>query len=98
MRNIYDSPSDYGLTLIDDIDFAGSWEFDITAIYRDETGRLCYLEDSGCSCPVPFEDVTPDDLVYVSAAELQAHLESKSGGYREDRSAEIADLMLKVTS
>ena len=33
------------------------YEFHILSVWRDErTGHLYYAEDSGCSCPTPFED------------------------------------------
>lgn len=39
------------------------YEFDMTCVYRQKsTGRLFYAEDSGCSCPTPFQNATEDDL------------------------------------
>ncbi len=40
-----------------------SYQFDMTRVYLHKpTGELYYAEDSGCSCPSPFEDTTTDDL------------------------------------
>ena len=40
-----------------------SWEFDLTAVFESkETGMLFYAEDSGCSCPIPFEEMSFDYL------------------------------------
>lgn len=39
------------------------YSFDLTRVYRHtETGELFYAEDSGCSCPSPFEETTEEDL------------------------------------
>lgn len=105
--NIYDKPEDFGLTLIDDIDFSsGAYEFDITAVWRrDADGALVYADDSGCSCPSPFEGEGVNDLIVATPAELQAHLEQRARGAHTDYSDErdqwamqIANLMGLVIS
>jgi hypothetical protein len=53
--NPYYHPEDLGLTPIDSIDDAGSYEFHILAFWRHTDGRCFYASDSGCSCPTPFE-------------------------------------------
>lgn len=56
-ENPYYNPGACGLKLIDSIDFADSYEFDIVAVWEDiETGQRYYASDTGCSCPTPFED------------------------------------------
>ena len=64
--NVYYSPEASGLTIFDSIDTAGSYEFDIFLILMDENKNLYYCKDSGCSCPVPFEDVTNVDEITLS--------------------------------
>lgn len=40
------------------IDTAGDWEFDTVIILKDpDTGKYFAGHDSGCSCPIPFEDM-----------------------------------------
>lgn len=40
-----------------------SYQFDMTRVYQHKTtGELFYAEDSGCSCPCPFEDTQVKDL------------------------------------
>lgn len=98
------SPEKYGLELVGQVEWSsGYYEFDTTAVLKNADGRFCYAEDSGCSCPTPFGGQGEGDLTWVTPQELQAHLESRnkenSTEYREvSRDAEIADLMLKVTS
>lgn len=57
-HNPYYSPEKCGLTVIDSIDTAGSYEFDMIVVWRkDDDNTLWYATDSGCSCPTPFYDV-----------------------------------------
>ena len=42
-----------------------SWEYDMTEVYRRKDGALFYAEDSGCSCPIPFEFTTEADLTPI---------------------------------
>lgn len=40
------------------VDTAGDWEFDTVIILKDpDTGKYFAGHDSGCSCPIPFEDM-----------------------------------------
>ncbi|MFB6726807.1 hypothetical protein ACFCV3_41950 [Kribbella sp. NPDC056345] len=80
------SPEDHGLTLVGELDFSsGSYEFDYTAVWIDAEGNLKWADDSGCSCPSPFEDHTPESLEHGPVDRLRDHLESRYrdqyGGY-----------------
>ena len=44
-----------------------SWEYDMTEVYRRKDGALFYAEDSGCSCPTPFEFTTEADLTPIKS-------------------------------
>lgn len=54
-HNIYNKPERFGLELKASVDFGGSWEFDIFALFQDDDGCWFMAHDSGCSCPSPFE-------------------------------------------
>lgn len=56
----YYDPEHFGLEPVATIDFSdGYYQFDYLAVWREkETGRLFYAEDSGCSCPSPFEGIS----------------------------------------
>ncbi len=74
----YYSPEKFGLTTIGEIDFSdGCYQFDLTVVWRNASGQLFYGDDSGCSCPSPFERQGLDDLTASSFADLQAHLEKR---------------------
>ena len=101
--NIYSNPENFGLTLINEIDFSsGSYEFDITAVWRrNSDGALVYADDAGCSCPGWFEGQTEKDVTTTTPADLQAHLEQRAkaayADYSDDRWAmQIANLMALV--
>ena len=58
--DIYYQPEEFGLELIGTYSHPDlSWEFEMVIVLRHkETGDLYWAQDSGCSCPSPFEDFT----------------------------------------
>ena len=57
-NNPYYSPELCNLEIFDSVDTAGSYEFDIFAIWKKvDDNTLWYASDSGCSCPTPFENI-----------------------------------------
>ena len=72
-----------GLESLAEIELSGgSWEFDLLGIWKGEDGY--YLgTDSGCSCPIPFENYQRESLT-GPLTRVQAVEESNSlagGGY-----------------
>lgn len=58
MSNIYYSPQDFGLEIVGDIEKSdGCYQFDLTVVWKQARGKYWIGQDSGCSCPSPFEDV-----------------------------------------
>lgn len=59
-NNVFDNPEKHGLTVVATIEAENlSYEFDIIAVWKHtETGKLYWAYDSGCSCPLPFENFT----------------------------------------
>jgi hypothetical protein len=61
--NIYYSPEKFGLKVVLDVDKSdGCYQFDQFVIWEGYGGRYYWGEDSGCSCPSPFEDAGLDTL------------------------------------
>jgi hypothetical protein len=83
-KNAYSNPADLGLEIVGEAsDSEASYSFDIFIVFRDHAGVLYYAEDSGCSCPSPFEDyVRLSDLTRATIAEIHAALDEWA---REDR-------------
>ena len=52
-----------GWSLFDAVDvYDESYEFHLVAVWKDPDGKLYGAADSGCSCPTPFADLTPDGM------------------------------------
>lgn len=56
-NNVYYYPENVGLEVVGHLDEDGlDYEFHILGVWRTSNGSIVWAEDSGCSCPVPFED------------------------------------------
>ena len=56
-ENPYYYPEKCGLEIFESIDTAGSYEYDMFVIWKKlDDGTLWWDSDSGCSCPVPFDN------------------------------------------
>lgn len=55
-KNVYSSPENCGLSLVTTIDEPGlSYQYNTFLIVKhNDSGRIYYAMDSGCSCPIPF--------------------------------------------
>jgi hypothetical protein len=65
--DLYYSPEKLGLATIGEVEWGdGCYSFDLTVVWRDvETGVLYFADDSGCSCPSPYEDTGRDSLTLI---------------------------------
>jgi hypothetical protein len=98
-HNIYSSPEAFGLRTIGEAEFSdGSYQFDRTVVWKDvETGAFYFADDSGCSCPVPFDDIGRADITKIERLQdLIDHLERRKAEsyryvdeYNTDATAEI---------
>ncbi|AVD99346.1 hypothetical protein SEA_BILLNYE_174 [Streptomyces phage BillNye] len=97
--NPYYDPSKFGLELVDSIEWDGeSYEFNMTAVWKAKRGEYYIGDDSGCSCPAPFENVEkleeldgPHNKRGLESAlryrlKQNARDESETSGYRYGRS------------
>lgn len=68
--NIYSDPEKFGLKTVGTIDWREpNYSFDMTVVWVDKSKRLFWSDDSGCSCPIPFEY---DDLSNISTGSITA--------------------------
>ena len=99
-EDVYSSPQKLGLDYIGDVEWDDEpYQFNMTAVWRDpQTGQIYWADDSGCSCPSPFEDVkSRDDLTAGTADELDAYLKWQLEHARYSEAAgRVADLMLRT--
>jgi len=79
MYNLYSSPEKHGLTTVGEIEWGyGDYSFDLTVVWKTADGKFLYAEDSGCSCPSPFDETALVDLRPVeSLAEFKVYLETQ---------------------
>lgn len=95
----YSAPEKHGLTMLGEVDWDDEpYQFDMTAVWRDADGGLYWADDSGCSCPSPFEDLTSiSDLTKGTFHELATHLDSRKADSRsDDAAAGVVDLLSRV--
>jgi len=54
-NNPYYSASEMGLEMVQFERSSGSYEFDTLVFWATQDGQIYTAQDSGCSCPTPFE-------------------------------------------
>jgi hypothetical protein len=100
--NIYYDPEKFGLVTIGEIDWSdGCYQFDLTVVWKRESdGRFVYADDSGCSCPAPFESTGIDEVTALRKRgglkdfkEYCAKRQADSAYGGENREAEVAALL-----
>jgi hypothetical protein len=77
---LYYNPEKFHLTPVGEIEWgSGHYEFDLTVVWQHEDGTFYWAEDSGCSCPTPFEEFTKvaDLNPLTSLSEFANHLDDK---------------------
>lgn len=86
MTNLFDYKMPVGLAYLGEISWDdGCYQFDLTAVwYSIDMGQLYYADDSGCSCPSPFENIsTVEQLIECTLSELKEHLNNQLKHSRE---------------
>ncbi len=96
MANAYYNPGELGLEIVAEIEYSdGSHQFDTRVVWRKvETGELFTARDSGCSCPIPFEDygsVESLEKFNFDSLRNEALGEAKSGYYRGESVTDFID-------
>lgn len=105
--NIYYDPEKFGLATVGEVEWSdGCYQFDLTVVWRDvATGALFFADDSGCSCPSPYQDTGRDDLKPITRTQvLIDHLAARAKDrefYESDESmqrisGDIGALVVKV--
>lgn len=100
-NNPYSTPDKYGLTTVGQVEWSEPcYDFDLTVVWWTEDGRLYWADDSGCSCPSPFEDFTKlDELTTGTVFDLSAHLERRRGETNDGGAyagPQIVDLLARI--
>lgn len=88
--SLYFHPEAFGLQTIVSENISEPYEFDLFVLWQHENGQYFCAWDSGCSCPLPFEDVrSTDDLHLVKDA---VHLDTLIDGWLGEKSCDLERL------
>lgn len=96
----YHQPGMFDLTTVGEIDWDNEcYQFNMTVVWAGKDGTVYWADDSGCSCPSPFEDINSlDDLSKGTKWDALAHLQSQGEGNRRVDAGEYAALCAKVAA
>ena len=101
---MYYDPKDYGLELVGDAEEEDQcYSFCIFAVWKDAEGTLYWGDDSGCSCPSPFEDyASKNDLNNGTVQDVHNALDTWvnqwDGEYTRRREGPAAELHAKLAA
>lgn len=104
----YYNPEHFGLELVGSIEWVGeSYEFNMTAVWKESRGKYYIADDSGCSCPSPFEDYTKKEeldgpmnkrsLESALRYRLKERTDSRYGRSLAELEKDIRDLLARLT-
>jgi hypothetical protein len=99
--NPYYSPEKFGLEIVGEAELSvPNYDFDMLVVWKDADGTLYYAQDSGCSCPSPFEDYNSVDDLHklTSVDELQEYAKDYDGEIHQEsyRNNQVTELIAKV--
>lgn len=108
MSTVYAQPEKFGLTTVGEIEWSEpDYSFDLTVVWRAGDGTLYWGDDSGCSCPSPYEDVESlGDLSTGSFFDFAEHVnarlaEMRSAAYASDLAyaePRVVELLMRLRS
>ena len=89
MSSILYDPAQYGVEIVASLDPEDAYQFHTLLVVKSiETGELYAAFDSGCSCPMPFEDTKfPSDFVHIRElrdldAQINEHFSTDSDQWK----------------
>lgn len=91
------NPESWGLRIIGEIELSElDYSFNTLIIWKRQDGKVFYAQDSGCSCPTPFEDFHSfSQMIEVTKESLNTLRDTlRSSNYAMNHGAQ--DLMYKV--
>jgi hypothetical protein len=83
--NPYYHPDKYDLTILGEVQWGEpSYDFDLTVVWQGSDGQLYMADDSGCSCPSPFEETSFESLQRVTKHEALEYLTNRGKAGDDD--------------
>jgi hypothetical protein len=86
MQNIYYNPENFGLEVVAEIEYSSGcyYGFDTRVVWKQRGSDKCFTaRDSGCSCPIPFEDYHMGNIEPLNFQDLRQEVNdelTKKGG------------------
>lgn len=84
--DVYYQPEYFDLEIVGTLELAEPcWSFDMFAVFKHADGRTFWAQDSGCSCPSPFENYNSLESLneFSNVSELRSEI---INGYSWDSS------------
>lgn len=93
--DIYYRPESHGVTCVGQVEWGSHHWFDLTAVWVDADKRLYWADDTGCSCPMPFDYVKSlEDLQTGTLQQLAEHLRERQAHSRKSSAnADVVELL-----
>lgn len=87
-----------GLSVVVNLDENEAYQFNILYVVKDNrTGDIYAANDSGCSCPIPFENHKfPDDYTLIGSVEDFEKFLKELGTYPNWPLSDVLDSIQKV--
>lgn len=102
MTSLYYAPYEWGLEFVASHETKGEpYQFSLVAVFKDPvTGEYFWAQDSGCSCPVPFERHARESLEHLTLqnwAYFEKTVRGSCEGYTDPNSfLETVEQVLKL--
>jgi hypothetical protein len=75
--------------LVGDVEWDDEYyQFNLTRVYREDDGSFRWSDDSGCSCPMPFESHSEGDYAKGNKYELLNYL---GGHYNSHKAMDLIE-------
>jgi hypothetical protein len=89
-NNFYYYPDKSGLEIIESLNIYDDYGFDMFIIWKNKDNNLYYAQDTGCSCPTPFEEFNSIEelspITHNSFHQFKTDFKSYSSKSRESSS------------
>ena len=84
-EDVYSNPENYGLKILAEASEDEAYQFNMFVVWEDCAGGMYYADDSGCSCPSPFEEfMHPAGLNKLKWETFNQDLDKWVQGYSHD--------------
>lgn len=79
-QNIYYNPEKFGLETVAEIEYADELDgYDTRVVWKNKSGDMFTARDSGCSCPIPFEDYNRGNIDKLDLQALRREVNEELG-------------------